>query len=308
MNLKSDKSHEVSIAICTYNGDKYLDQQLDSILNQTYGNIAEIVCVDDGSQDDTIKILKDYQQFDARIKIFENETNLGYIRNFERALILCSNDYIALADQDDLWYPEKIERLMNAIGDNLMVYSDSDYIDEQNRKIGKKMSDFRRLRACNSCLNLALFNGISGHAMIVRKELIKMTIPFSLKIPHDYWMAFFAAQYGSMAYVDESLVGYRQHTGNSLGGIGMGKKSKIDKWFEVYERLTIFAVTIKDAKLSNEKHIIELLADKYIHLTLKKRVEKVILFLKYRDKLLVLKKRNDFRKMIYCFKMFWRAI
>ena len=306
MDHSTTKKPAVSIALCTFNGAGYLKQQIESIQSQTYDNITEIICVDDGSKDDTIEILQKCQTADSRIKVFINETNLGYIKNFEKALNLCNESFIALSDQDDLWYPNKVERLMESIENNLMVYSDTEYIDENNKKLNRKISDFRHLGVCKTCLNSVLFNGIAGHTMLIKKELIKMSIPFSPKVPHDHWISFFAAKYGSMAFVDEVLVGYRQHAENAFGGFGMGSKKK-DPKIETYERLAAFAETIDDS-FAYEKSIILNLKDIYKDMTFRKRVEKVHLFLKHKDELLFFKKRNRFRKTIYCFHMFCRVI
>ena len=100
----------VSIAMCTYNGEKWLRAQLDSILSQTYTNL-ELVIIDDGSRDRTIDIIKEYAAGDPRIKYHVNAETLGYNRNFEKALRLCSSDLIAISDQDDIWQPHKIMSL-----------------------------------------------------------------------------------------------------------------------------------------------------------------------------------------------------
>ena len=133
--IKAEKNVEVSVALCTFNGEHYLREQLDSILNQTYDNITEIVCVDDNSTDKTWSILKEYSEQYKQFRIFRNETNEGYIQNFEKAVSLTSRNYIAISDQDDLWYPTKISKLMEAIGESLMVYSDNQYIDGNFRII-----------------------------------------------------------------------------------------------------------------------------------------------------------------------------
>jgi len=121
----------VSIALCTYNGDTYISSQLDTIINQTYGNI-EIIVVDDGSTDNTLPILKHYEET-GKIKLYRNNTNLGFIKNFEKAISLCTGDYIALSDQDDLWELNKIELLVNTIGENMLIFSDSEFIGRENR-------------------------------------------------------------------------------------------------------------------------------------------------------------------------------
>src|ERR1700742_869803 len=101
----------VSIALCTYNGERFLSKQLDSLLSQTYINI-EIIIVDDGSHDNTWNILIDYAQKNKRLQISQNARNLGHTCNFERAIKLCNGDYIAIADQDDIWESDKIKTMI----------------------------------------------------------------------------------------------------------------------------------------------------------------------------------------------------
>src|SRR5690606_33629827 len=112
----------ISIALCTYNGEKFLAEQLDSIVNQTYKNI-EIIAVDDCSTDRTLTILQKYASKDVRVKVYSNKTNKGYSKNFEYAISLCTGDYIAVSDQDDIWVSDKLELLINKIriNDDLLV-------------------------------------------------------------------------------------------------------------------------------------------------------------------------------------------
>jgi glycosyltransferase involved in cell wall biosynthesis len=97
----------VSVAMCTYNGEKFINLQLDSILAQTYHNL-ELVIVDDGSTDETFNIISDYAKKDGRIKCFKNEVNLGFNKNYERAIKLTTGEFIAISDQDDIWLPHKM--------------------------------------------------------------------------------------------------------------------------------------------------------------------------------------------------------
>ena len=111
----------VSIALCTYNAGDFLAPLLESLLNQTWTN-TEIVCCDDKSTDDTVKTLERFHhQFPGKFRIYVNDTNLGYIKNFEKCLGLCSGELIAIADHDDIWKPHKLETLVNALGDALLV-------------------------------------------------------------------------------------------------------------------------------------------------------------------------------------------
>ena len=127
----------VSIAMATYNGEKYLRKQLESIYNQTYKNIEFIVC-DDRSSDKTVKILQEYQN-KYGLKFFINEQNLGFVKNFEKAASLCTGEYIAFADQDDVWLPDKIEILLSEIGNNSLICSDAKLIDENNNQVAESL-------------------------------------------------------------------------------------------------------------------------------------------------------------------------
>ena len=187
MSSLDKKTNSVSVVLCTYNGAKFIEEQLMSIINQSYRNITEIICVDDCSTDQTVQIIERLQSQFPQIRLEKNEVNLGYIRNFEKAMSMATSEFIAISDQDDVWYQHKVQRLMDAIGDNLMVYSDTEYIDEYGAKTGKKLSDYRVLGKSNDCLNFVLFNGVSGHTMIVRKRLYEMALPFNQIVPYDYW-------------------------------------------------------------------------------------------------------------------------
>jgi len=296
----------VSIALCTYNGAAFLSQQLETILSQTYPNIADIVCVDDCSTDETLSILHHFAQRDGRIRVFQNSRNLGYIRNFEKAMGLTREPLIALSDQDDHWYPTKIERLAAAMGTNLLVYSDSEYINEQGEKTGKKLSDFRKLGIELNVLNLALFNVVAGHTMMIRRELLTQSIPFHPTIPHDYWLTFQAAKSGSIGFVDEVLVGYRQHTTNVLGAIGSKNKNKGNVLAQTHERLAAFSHSLQGVNVKHQAFLMNL-SSFYVDLSWQKRMRKVEFFWKHQHELLQAKKRNSLRKWFYCIQMYWRT-
>src|SRR5580698_4535990 len=117
----------VSIALCTYNGEKFLAAQLDTLIAQTYKNL-EVIAVDDCSTDSTYDILKTYAAKYPWFRIYQNAQNLRFLKNFQVAVSYCKGDLIALCDQDDLWHPEKIEMQVNAIGDNMFIYHDSEFI------------------------------------------------------------------------------------------------------------------------------------------------------------------------------------
>ncbi|NDP22688.1 MAG: glycosyltransferase family 2 protein [Paludibacter sp.] len=298
---------EVSIAMCTYNGALFLREQLESIINQDYKNITEVVCVDDNSRDDTWQILEEYAQKYPKFKIIQNNSNLGFTKNFEKAFSLTTKPFIAIADQDDIWYSSKITKLIDNIGSNLMSYSDNEYIDINGYSLGKKFSDYRRLSTCTSCLNFTLYNGISGHTAMINRNLLKYAFPFSTVIPYDYWLAFHATQHGVIPYVNEPLVGYRQHETNALGAVGVSKSKKKDSVSrKITHEMILNFITALDERLVYEKQVLQKLAVTYVDLSLKSRIKRVALFWQNKEALLFFKKRNEFRKAFYCLKMLWQ--
>lgn len=206
----------VSIALCTYNGAKYLRQQLDSLVAQTYSNL-EIIAVDDRSSDETVTMLQEYtdRYKNIIIRIHINEVNLGYIRNFEKAISLCNGEYIALCDQDDIWDNGKISLMMEHIGDHMLIYHDSAFIDDDGNSLNRKLSDVRNCYSGNDPRVFLFENCVSGHAMMFRKDLMKYMDGFHPEIIHDWWLAYVATNVGSIFFLDHVLVQYRQHRSTS---------------------------------------------------------------------------------------------
>ncbi|WP_439555659.1 glycosyltransferase family 2 protein [Dyadobacter sp.] len=204
----------ISIALCVYNGERFLREQLNSLINQSYEN-KEIIAVDDNSTDGSWDILLEYQQQYPFIHLYKNEVNIGYSKNFEKALQFCNGTYIALSDQDDIWHPEKLLQLIREIGNHQLVYHDSNFIDENGATLNKKMSDVINLYDGDQPAVFLLFNCVSGHSCLFRKDLLKHILPFNPNFFHDHWIAYVAANLGTIHCVRESLVDYRQHFSNS---------------------------------------------------------------------------------------------
>lgn len=160
----------VSIVLCTYNGAKYLSEQLDSILAQTYP-LHEIIIQDDNSTDETVNIIHEYASKYSLIKFFENNSAHGVNGNFISAMQRATGDYVAISDQDDIWETDKIENQMNSIGKNLLCSGFSRpfstdgsfaYFDHRKRNVNV-------VRMC--------FLGLPGHTLLFRRELINMLPP-----------------------------------------------------------------------------------------------------------------------------------
>jgi glycosyltransferase involved in cell wall biosynthesis len=200
----------ISVALCTYNGAKYLAQQLDTLVSQTYKNI-EIVVVDDCSTDNTFTILEDYASRFGQFKIYKNDKNLGFTENFERAVKLCSGELIALSDQDDLWDHQKIELQVEALKDNVFIYHDSEFVYEDGRPMGKKMSDLMNLYSGGDPLAFLFSNCVSGHTILMKKILLDAALPLKNEYFHDWWLAYVATNIGKIDFIPHCLVKYRQH-------------------------------------------------------------------------------------------------
>lgn len=204
----------VSIALCTYNGARFLSQQLDSLLAQTHRNL-EVVAADDCSSDATAEILHDYARRDPRVQVLTATANRGVTRNFEFALEHCRGHYIAPSDQDDIWLPEKLSTLLDNMADAALSYCDSELIDEQGRLLGKRVSDQSHMLSTTDPAIFAFGNSISGHALLFRSSLLPKVLPVPEGFFHDWWIAAVAAANGGVVYCPRVLVHYRQH-GNSI--------------------------------------------------------------------------------------------
>ncbi len=204
----------VSIAMCTYNGEKYLRAQLESILSQTYTKL-ELVIVDDASKDGTVDILKEIADRDPRVKYQVNAETLGYNSNFEKAIRLCSSELIAISDQDDIWLPHKIMSLYPYInGDTLLVHSYN--ADFKNDDPSKTFFNPSRLRfKGNKTRELLFYNTVSGHATMIHKKLLSVIFPFPPGVYYDWWMGLNASLQGSIQLHPEALVLHRQHSSNA---------------------------------------------------------------------------------------------
>ncbi|UPZ16065.1 glycosyltransferase family 2 protein [Flavobacterium humidisoli] len=216
------EENKVSVVLCTYNGSAFLEKQLNSILEQTY-DINEIIIVDDCSSDNTKEILKMFQDKNRNIKLFFNDVNLGSNKSFKLAISLATNNYIALCDQDDIWFRNKIEIQMNAInlkshddGKPLVCFHDLRLIDQNDivtnnsfwklHKFVPKKFTFRKL---------LIVNIITGCTCIInrcmKEEMLKSDMEHI--IMHDYLLALIGYGFGNVVYIEEPLMYYRSHTG-----------------------------------------------------------------------------------------------
>ncbi|HXO22251.1 MAG TPA: glycosyltransferase [Thermoanaerobaculia bacterium] len=209
----------VSVAIATYNGAQYLREQLNTIYAQTWQNL-EVVVSDDASTDGTSTILLEYAA-SRGLRHSVNPRRLGLVQNFARAISLCHGEFIALADQDDLWKPQKIEALVDNIGGFTLIYCNSQEVltSEGFHEIDttyQRIADFARAFGTGSpTRHLLAENWIVSHTLMFRRELLRHALPIPPHQPyHDGWLALVASKLGGIKYLDERLQTYRRHPGS----------------------------------------------------------------------------------------------
>jgi glycosyltransferase involved in cell wall biosynthesis len=214
----SETEDLVSIAMAAYNGAQFLRKQLDSIYNQTYKNIEVVVC-DDQSTDATAAILEEYKT-KYRLSYFINDKRLGFIKNFEKVMKLCNGRFIALADQDDIWLPDKITRLVNTISTCSLIYSDARYIDDKDVVLAPSIKKFTQTAFLSGkpLKKILFINCVTGCTVLFKRELLDIALPIpEEEHSHDWWLALVACKSGGLIYIDEPLILYRKHSGNKIG-------------------------------------------------------------------------------------------
>lgn len=213
--------------MATYNGSAHIGEQLDSLIGQRYTN-WELVVHDDGSSDDTVAILKTYAARDHRIKVLDDGvTGLGAARNYLHLLQQVDGELFMFCDQDDVWMNEKVERMVATIvayTGPMAVYSNS-YLYVGGNVLAQKSTTIHP----SSIRDTLFFNsGIQGCSLIFNRDLKKLLFPFPEIIAmHDHLVTMAAVSFGTMVYLDETLMYYRQHELNVSGNQPLGYVQKI---------------------------------------------------------------------------------
>jgi glycosyltransferase involved in cell wall biosynthesis len=229
----------ISVAMATYNGEKYLEEQLDSILSQTLKPLEIIVC-DDQSTDGTIEILERYRR-DGLLSYYVNENRLGFIGNFKKAVSLCAPaNYIALSDQDDVWLPSKLElaaEYLQKIDDAehpVMVYSDLILVDQDKNIINNSFRDELGQGGYHYCLETLFFGCfVNGCTMLMNPAMRAYfsTIPENGTLNHDTWMSMIAYTFGKAEIVPDPQIYYRSHRNNATDVGDFRRKGRLTRLF-----------------------------------------------------------------------------
>ena len=218
---------KISIALCTYNGERFLPRQLGSMQQQTRLPDELVVC-DDQSTDRTVEIVR---QFAASapfpVRVFVNPRNLGFVANFERAISLCEGDLIALSDQDDIWYPARLERSELALATHPqvgLIFSDGDIIDDQDRAQGSRLwasfgfeGQRKQQMSAGDYTVLVKNRFVTGATMMFRSQLRAHFLPIGQGWLHDEWIAPTIAGVADVLPIEEPGIRYRKHQSQQVG-------------------------------------------------------------------------------------------
>ncbi len=221
---------QVEILMATYNGSKYLREQLDSILNQSYDNFI-LTISDDCSSDDTVSIVEEYvNRYPNKIRRIVSNKRFGNARDhFFYLMKQCDSDYIMFSDQDDVWLSNKIELSINELlriekhhkGIPILVFTDQKVVDEKLNVISDSMTDYERLDVKEISYKKILFqNIVTGCTICMNKALNNLANKvddYDSIIMHDWWLALVASKFGIVSYINVSTMLYRQHGDNNIG-------------------------------------------------------------------------------------------
>lgn len=203
----------ISVCMATYNGEKFIRKQIDSIVKQISVN-DELIISDDGSTDSTVDIIRDYQKRFQNISLLCGPRQ-GVVKNFENALVHAHGDYIFLTDQDDVWADTKVQSVMECFsktGCDLIVH-DAKIVDGDGKTIEE--SFFKHRNSRKGYLQNLVKNSFLGCCMAFRKDVLEAALPFPDQIEmHDWWIGLIAEKIGKTVMLDEKLLLYRRHGNN----------------------------------------------------------------------------------------------
>lgn len=223
-----------SVAMCTYNGARYLEEQLESIASQSQPP-DEIVICDDGSTDHTCEIIETFSsKREGLVRFQKNIHRLGYTKNFEKAISLCKGDIIFLSDQDDVWLPKKVEKVSHVFAEEEncgLVAVDATVTDEELRPKGTTLLRSRAggLSDRRSFAHLYAQSFKYGCTLAFRASLRKILLPISSHWGHDNWICFISSIFSKVVMIEEPLMLYRRHA----AGSGANDSLDLDKWAEL---------------------------------------------------------------------------
>lgn len=304
---------KVSVVLVSYNGEKYINQQIQSILKQTYQDIELLVC-DDASTDNTQQIVRSLTKKDKRIILYANKKNVGTGKNVELGLQKSRGEYIAISDQDDYWINNKLKQQVEFLEKNKeisLVYHDSIICDQDLKRLYPSFRNLQKGKLTNihnvqvendSLLALLRENHISGHTIMIRRNLLKNIIPIPRNIFPDWWVALVAATFSKIGFIEKPLSKYRQHSNNLYSGAWI-------RGYRYYLR-NIFNKNFASSYVLEKKHFIQTLNQLSVRIELRhseKQLvqEKIIIF---RELIKLIESSNPITFLQSCIRAFQQIL
>jgi glycosyltransferase involved in cell wall biosynthesis len=272
---------KVSIAMCTYNGARYLQEQLDSLASQTYLPFELIVC-DDRSTDKTMEIVSRFSETAPfPVHLTQNRENLGSTQNFSRAIISCSGDLIALCDQDDVWNPDKIKKQVQVFEQDLTVegvFCDGELIDSNSSPLNKSLWDSvsfsssmrRQVRDGKAVSAMLRQNFVTGATLMFKSGFRPSFLPIPGEWIHDAWIAWMIALHSKLYLLSDRLINYRIHADQQIGAdlqslqdrLGRNKKQVINEHAINLKRLNSLELRMTEDAPENGTAYLKLVRNK----------------------------------------------
>lgn len=228
----------VSVVMTTFNGERFLPEQLDSIVSQTRCP-DEIIIVDDFSSDGTWEILENYVERYKYIRIIRNDGRLGINENFRKAMLLSSGDRIFISDQDDVWESGKISSFLDADSGESLVYSNAVVIDEAGRTICTSELQYLSLKPVSGARPIYFMFGncVSGHNVMATRALIleACSRPIPEYVVYDQWLAFVASLRNGIKYIPEAYCRHRMHDANANNNMALRRLIQKDRQYFLLE-------------------------------------------------------------------------
>jgi glycosyltransferase, group 2 family len=257
------KNKKIDILMATYNGEKYLSEQIDSIVGQTYQN-WNLLIRDDNSSDGTLQILKKYEKLDRRIKILrDNRGNLGIVKNFEELLKNSESELIMFSDQDDIWLENKLDMYLK-IAEKLefngfLIHSEAALFKKNHENISK--GSFISKKAVKKGLENVFFNYfVQGATILISKEIRDFVFPFPKEAYlHDRYIHLVSELFFERVFINQPLIYYRQHGNNQIGAKNTLKQLLSKRYFDKRDYWLIKFIYDKynDFLTPNKKKMIE---------------------------------------------------
>ncbi|WP_151829920.1 glycosyltransferase family 2 protein [Acinetobacter ursingii] len=252
---------QVDIAMATYNGERYIEEQIRSIQQQTYTNWILYIS-DDGSSDRTVSLIRKMMENDTRIKLINTNRQGGVIQNFNEALSRTTANYILLCDQDDIWPKERLAVLVLKLesieykdpSQAILIFTDLELIDDRGNRLENSFYESNGLSPMENMINHSLLwqSTVYGCTTIMNRNLLNISLPIpEYALMHDQWLALNAAQNDSLYYHDIKSIQYRQHSGNVVGGTNHGF---LGKFHNFKKNLKSIKKSVAKSKLILKNH------------------------------------------------------